>query len=60
MCGTAAEYNTGQELQLSFQMRCVERVQDDAVGSSEDLPPYYYHLCQLGASITERTKKYEK
>lgn len=39
-------------------MRCVERVQGDAVGSNQDLPLYYYHLCQLGASITERTKKW--
>lgn len=58
MCGTAAERRAGQELQLSFQMRCVESVQDDAVGSSQDWPSYYYHLCQLGASsITEKTRK---
>lgn len=48
------------ELQLSFQMRCVESVQDDAVGSFQALPPYYYHLCQLGASISVRTRKMKR
>ena len=38
-------------------MRCVERVQNDAVGSFQDLPPYYYHLCQLEGSIIERARK---
>ena len=38
-------------------MRCVERFQDDAIGSIQILPPYCYHLCQLGTFITERTKK---
>lgn len=57
MCGSSGECYTEQELQLSFQMRCVERFQDDAIGSVQILPPYCYHLCQLGTCITERTKK---
>ena len=59
MCGSSGECYTEQELQLSFQMRCVERFQDDAIGSVQILPPYCYHLCQLGTFITERTKKKE-
>lgn len=57
MCGSSGECYIEQELQLSFQMRCVERFQDDAIGSVQILPPYCYHLCQLGTCITERTKK---